>query len=409
MKSGKIEEFQKKINSQKDVSAEGLNKLVEWIIKTFKVTDIEAKYMLNIDLKKCAIGYLPIYERDSKELEKNYNEYFIKMNDDNIIKQEILQDLEYFKKKYGPSNPRICRVIKDTKDDIPSGTFQIVITENNFVKKIAENDPINTYRNDVPKFVLKVDNAENIILFDKLGKAFKLPVHKVAMCDKNSQGFDLRLILKNCTSEIVGCIYEPFVKELSKNVDKCFMVVLTRNNCIKKMDLDDFTTVTPSGLVYTKLADGDFVQSIDIIDSRLDIIIYSDKKAISYNMSEVPHYKRNAMGAAAMNSKEPIDGMSIIYPNATDCVVITEQGKANKFNLIGLKKSTRNKSGNSVIKLGKTDNIVAIYGTNDNNILSVITKAGVADIPVKDIPASSSAGAGVKLPVKAQVVKVQIR
>ena len=57
------------------------------------------------------------------------------MNDENIIKQEIIDDLKKFKQKYG--EPRKCKVVKDKGETIPQGEFKIVITENNFVKKIG--------------------------------------------------------------------------------------------------------------------------------------------------------------------------------------------------------------------------------------------------------------------------------
>lgn len=406
MESGEIDNIQNKIKKMKDVSAASKNEFKEWIIKKFKVTDIEASFIMNMDQMRTAIGYLPIYKKKCAELEQQFNEYFMKMNNDEIIKQEIIEDLIKFDKKYG--GPRKCKVIKDTGDNIPRGEFKIVITENNFIKKIGVDDNINTYRGDTPKFVLKVENTENILLFDKMGKVFKLPIHKVALCDKNAQGYDLRLLIKNCTSELVSIMYEPSVIKLAKKVKKHFLVVVTRNNCIKKLDLEDFLAVLPSGILYTKLNPDDYVKDIAIIQDDLDIILYSDKKALSFNMSEVPHYKRTAFGVSAMNTSDPIDGISIIMPNSTDCIVVTESGRVNKFSIMGLKRSSRNKAGSSVIKLGKTDKISSIYGVNDDNILHIVGRNGNTDIPIKDIKSGSSASTGVKIITGDKVIKTKI-
>ena len=51
--------------------------------------------------------------------------------------------------------PRKCKVIKDTGDNIPRGEFKIVITENNFIKKIGVDDNINTY---FLNFILNIIN-----------------------------------------------------------------------------------------------------------------------------------------------------------------------------------------------------------------------------------------------------------
>ena len=405
MESGEIENIQKKIRNMKSVDSEARNEFKEWIIKKFKVSDIEASFIMNMDQMKTAKGYLPIYKQKCAELEAAFTEYFTKMNNEDILKQEIIDDLLRFKKKYG--TPRVCKVVKDTGVNIPQGEFKIVITENNYIKKIGVDDNVNIFRGDTPKFVMKVDNTENILLFDIYGKVFKLPIYKIALCDKNAQGTDLRLLIKNCTSPLVSIMYEPSIKKLSNRANKHFMVVVTANNCIKKLDLEDFLTVLPSGILYTKLNPEDYVQDIAIIPDNLDIILYSDKKALSFNMKEVPHYKRTALGVSAMNTKDTIDGLSIIYPDATYCVVITESGRINKFDIMGLKRSSRNKAGTSVIKLGKSDRIKSIYGVNDNNTIQVTHSNGVADIKVSDLKTGSSVSTGDKV-IKGKVYKTKV-
>ena len=407
LESGEIENIQKEIRSMKDVSPEAKNKYKEKLIKRFKVTDIEAQYIMDMDQTKAAIGYLPIYKKKALELEQVCADCFEKMNNDDLLKAELREELLYFKKKY--NTPRTCNVVKAVGDTIPQGEFRIVVTENNFIKKLAINDPINSYRGDAVKFTLKVDNTENILLFDKYGRVFRLPVHKIALCAANSAGFDLRLLIKNCTSDIISIMYEPTVKELAKLVNtKYFLVVVTAGNCIKKLDLDDFLNVPPSGILYTKLNEGDYVQDITIIPNNLDVIIYSDKKALRFNMNEIPHYRRTAVGVIAMKTNEAIDGISVIYNGAEYVVVVTKSGKFNKFNISGMKCSNRTKAGNSVIKLGKTDSIVNIYGVSDSDTIRCVTESGPVDIAVSDIPVQSSVSVGKKMCdniIKTHVIK----
>ena len=204
-------------------------------------------------------------------------------------------------------------------------------------------------------------------------------------------------------------LYLPTVEKLMKAPSKFFITVVTENNYIKKLDLDDFINVPPSGILYTKLNDRDLVKDVSIVSNNLDIIIYSDRKALRVNMSEIPHYNRNTIGVAAMNTTTPIDGLSIIYPDATDVVVVTKEGKINKFDISGLSKSSRNKSGSSVIKLGKSDTICSIVGVNDTNTLKIATKESKIDLPVSEIVRGSSISPGSKLLQRSdQVIKVDV-
>ena len=99
----------------------------------------------------------------------------------------------------------------------------------------------------------------------------------------------------------------------------------------------------------------------------------------------------------ALQEGQTIDGISVILPDATDIIVLTESGKANRFNISGLQRSNRYKAGSSVIKLGKTDKIKTIFGVNDKNILNIVTKMNKFEIPVSDIPRGSSISSGSKI------------
>jgi DNA gyrase subunit A len=322
MGSNEIDNIIYKIRHQKTIDDEGF---IEYLIKTLKVTDLEAHYIINMETKKLSEAYYDKYLAQSQELMSNAKEYMEKITNEELIDKEIIEELTMFKKKYG--QPRQCKIIKESDDsNIPRGEFKIVITEKNYIKKIPMNDNVTSYKGDNPKFIIKTENTECILLFDRNGKVFKYPVWKIPLSDKNSMGIDVRIIIKNLTSDIISLMYEPTIVELSKREKKHFLVVATENNCIKKLDLEDFLMVTPSGITYTKLNENDFVKDVCIIPEVLDIIIYSNHKALRVNMSEIPHYKRSALGVAAMNTKETIDGLSVIYPDATHIVVVTNTG-----------------------------------------------------------------------------------
>jgi len=185
---------------------------------------------------------------------------------------------------------------------------------------------------------------------------------------------------------------------------------VTTGGNIKKLDIEDFLAVPPSGILFMKMDNGDTIKDVTIVADLLDIIVYSNSKALRMHMNEIPHLKRNTKGVKSMSTKEYIDGLSIIYPNTTDIIVITESGKINRFDVVALPCLGRNKSGSSVIKLSKSDAIHSIYGVNSNDIVRVITRNTKVDISVADIESSSSISQGVKiLPMKADnIIKCMI-
>ncbi len=390
-------EFDKVMNMIRKYSGTDPEPIVEFMIKSCRVSDIQAKFILGRTLPQLSKGHLKGYIDEEKDLKAKIDTYMAYVTDDGtLIKNEIIEELKALKKKY--NTPRLCNVIDTAhENDIPSGTFKVVITERNYIRKIPDVDKVGIVRKDNPKFILRVDNAENILLFDNKGKVFNLPVHKIPITDRQGAGTDVRILVKNLTADIASVFYEPIFKQISKSGNKHYLTVLTKSNTIKKLDIEDFLNVSPSGLIYSKIKPEDEVVGVSLVPHSLDIAICSGHKVLRCQLKDVPLYKRNSNGAKAMSTLDPINGLSVFYPDATDIVVVTKNGKFNRFNIAMLECNHRGKSGHKVIKLDSTDEILNVYGVNETDKIRVLTSEGVEEIPVADIKVKSSIAAGTKM------------
>ena len=390
-------EFDKIMTMIRKYSGTDPEPIIEYMIKNCGVSDIQAKFILGRTLPQLSKGYLKGYIDERAELQSKIDLYMNYVTDDGtLINNEIIEELKELKKKY--NTPRLCRVIDTShENDIPSGTFKIVITERNYIRKIPDVDKVGIVRKDNPKFIIRVDNAENILLFDNKGKVFNLPVHKIPITDRQGAGTDVRILVKNLTSDIASVFYEPILKQISKSNNKHYLTVLTKSNTIKKLDIEDFLNVSPSGLIYSKIRPDDEVVGVSLVPHNLDIAICSGHKVLRCQLKDVPLYKRNSNGAKAMSTLDPINGLSVFYPNATDIVVVTKNGKFNRFNIALLECNHRAKSGHKVIKLDANDEILNVYGVNESDYIRVLTSDGVEEIAVKDIKVKSSLAAGTKM------------
>lgn len=405
LESGEIDNIIKIIQKNKVINDDAD---VEYLIKKLNITDLQAKYILNASIKNLSIGYLNKYKEEAKSLYEIREDCLKKMLDDNLLKEEIKADLKEFKKKYGRS--RNCRIISEGElNNIPAGEFKIVITENNFIKKVQLNDNIGNYKGDIPKLIIKGDNTKDILIFDEQGKVFKLPISKIPFVDKGSNGIDLRLLIKKLTSNVNTIMYEPTIAELAKLTTKYFLTVVTSQGNIKKLDLDDFLATPPSGILFIKLDEGDSVKSISVVKDNTDVLVYSSNKALRMSIADIPHQRRNTKGVKSINAPT-VDGMSIISSNSNDIIVITNNGYINRIHSLAIPRLGRNRVGNNVIKLGKTDYIKTILTVNENDIIRITTKSNTIDIPVSSIKQGSSISTGKKMIneaiVKCNVVKI---
>ena len=378
--------------------------LIEKLIKKCKITDIQAKFFINCELKKLSKGYFNSFKQEQAVLTQRVNEYSNIVLTDGAIEQVIINELMDIKVKFG--EPRKCRLIPESEiNGVASGEFKIIITENNFIKKIGVDDNITKPKNDTIKFVLSGDNSKSILLFDEFGKVYNIPINKIPFADKNSNGIDIRLINKYINSKITSVIYEPMMEMYSRG----YIVTLTKDGFIKRMTTTDFLSISTSGLVYCKLDGDDKVIDILLFNNNAEIVVYGSKKALRIDINDIPILKRNSRGCISMSSKTTkVEGMSVISKAFKDIVIVTKNGYINKVIPDCVQKG-RGKAGSNIIKLGKTDNIVSIYGVNPNDILhATISPTGeIIDIPVSSIPTGTSIGTGTKMIKGGDVVKVK--
>lgn len=403
LESGDIENIVHMIRNQASMDEDYL---INWLVKKLNITDLQATFVLRTQLKALSKGNLHKYKEEQKQLLKAADTYVKYITNEKLIEDEIENELLAIREKYG--SPRKSVIISESEaSDIPEGEFKVVITESNFVKKMQVNDPIKAYRGDNAKFAVIADNAKDLLLFDQMGKVFRMQVHKVPFTEKNSAGTDVRLLVKKLTSNIISCMYIPILELLANKKSKYYLAIVTTKGLIKRIDLNDVINATPSGITYTKLNKGDSVKDIIVVNGKSDIVVYTKSKALRMPVEATPYLKRSTLGNIAMKTTENIDGMSVITGETTDIVVVTNKGKFNRFSTAGLPISDRNKSGNKVIKLAKGDYIHNIFSCNPNYILRVIRPDETVDINVADIPIGSSVSAGTKM-CKDGIIKVEL-
>lgn len=394
LESGEVDNIIKAIRKKKDTDT---NQLIEFVIKKCKVTDLQAKFIIESQIGRLSLGHLNKYREERNTLDGLIRDYYAKVTDDGtLIRKELDEELVNIAKKYG--TPRLCKIVDISEENqIPAGTFKIVITEKNFIRKIPDVDKINIVRKDNPKFILRIDNRDNLLLFDNMGKVFSLPVHKIPISDKQSPGVDIRILIRNLTADVISVISEPVIKAIIKSGKKHYFTILTKYNLIKKLDLEDFTSVNPSGLIYTKVLEGDEVVGVSLTAYDLDIVACSGKKALRMPLKEVPLYKRNSLGSKAMSTTDPLTSLATIYPGTSDIVVVTKNGKFNRFSVNLLSPHNRARKGGPVIKLDPKDEIFTILGCNETDKIRILTSEGAEEVLVADIKPKSNIAKGTKM------------
>lgn len=398
LESGKIDSIITKIRKQKGRED---RELMEFLIKLLNITDAQARFLINVKISDLTLGNLQKFKQQRDAYYAEMDKCFNVLNDQNKVIEEIISELEECKRRYG--KPRMAKLIsQEEAKNIPQGQFQIVITNENNIRKYEVGANITGLGKESPISVFTADNNDSVLIFSSMGKVFKLPIAVIPF-----SLMDIRKLSKNLTSDIVSIILESSLKAFAENKHN-FVYTLSNNGYIKRMSCGDFISTPPSGIVFAKLEQGDSIVDVAFCNMKLDIIVYSANKALRMKGGEPPLLMRSTKGNYSMKTKYEMIGMDCVYPNTTGMVAVTKNGYVNYIHITALPTAKRATAGNTVIKLNKTDSIAYISVCNENDILRVFYPGGVSDVKISDLVLGTSVSTGKKLfkeVTKAEVIK----
>lgn len=391
LQSGEIDKIISMVRKNK---AKDYDVLVEFLIDKCKLTDLQAKYILSTRIASLSEGNLPDYLSKLNKVEEEINKYRNMITNQDLIKQEMKEELIYISNKYG--TPRRSKIFKGKNfSNIPEGTFNIVIDHNNYIRKLNINDPLSNKYGQCKMF-LQVDNKDSIIIFDDMGRCFSYEVHKIPLVDKLSAGIDIKAIIKNATSNIIGLYSLSHIEKLNKiknNSESVFkMMIVTKYGFSKKISLDDIISTPKSGIFYTKLSDNNYVINITPVSNDTNIFIFNKNKCLKLNSNDILEMKRNSMGSRTISSE--VSGVTFGDPNNEFLFILTIDGKYNLIINSAVKYGNKNTLGSNLIKTG---NIVSIIPVNINDSISVQTTNDIHIFNISDLKQGSTISSGIQL------------
>ena len=409
--SGKVDEVIKLIRRQGSTE---LSDLINAMMKLLpKTTPVQCRELLSTPLYKLSKGNLKKYQDEYAELERLSKDYYAKSVHGEGVYQIIKEELLDIKKKYG--FPRRSKVISNAEiNNIPEGIFKVIITEKGYIKKLDQSDKTLGLRDDRAAFSVMVDNTDNLLLFGTLGKVYKIPVAKIPFAAKGSNGVDLRMVIKKYVGEGIAVMFpETWLSDLDsmfkEDNTECNLFILTAEGLFKRIKINELFNIPISGLMYTKLNEGDKVKSLLAMNPYNELIIYNRNKVLRLPGISAPLLNRSTKGNIGISTtKHQADGLVCIYPEAKFIVAITNEGYVNKIPLEVIPVGKRGQAGINIMRMNKNDEMNSLFVCNDDDQLSVFTKRGEKIFPIKDIDISSTINTGFKLIDSSGIVSIGI-
>jgi DNA gyrase subunit A len=324
------------------------------LIERFKLTEIQAQAILDMQLKRLAALERQKIENEHKELVEKIK--YLK----GLLKSEkkqlkiIKNDLAELVKKYGDERrtdiaPDAAQEI-DEEDLVPDRPILISITERGYIKRVMAL----TYRSqkrggigvkghsmrdeDEIMSLIPARTLDTVLFFSDRGKVYSSKAYRIPEASRISRGLPIVNVLNIDPSEKITAIVP--VTDF-KEAKYCTMV--TQKGLIKRVDLSEFDSVRPSGLIAINLKDDDSLGWVQLSSGKNDLMLITRKGyALRFQEKEVRPMNRPAMGVIGirLREKDEVIGMDIVEKGG-DLLVITEKGFGKRTSLDGYPRRSR--------------------------------------------------------------------
>tara|TARA_Y100000310_G_C20692661_1_gene823347 strand:- start:952 stop:4689 length:3738 start_codon:yes stop_codon:yes gene_type:complete len=401
-----IDEVIKKIKASKDVNA-----ATQTLKTDFKLTEIQAKAILEMRLQKLASLEQLKIKTEHKELQETIKKLKEILADEGKIKSIITEEISSLIEDYGDERKTEIRFEEDesleAEDLIKPEDMVVTITHTGYIKRI----PIKTYRQqkrggkgviaaktkdeDFVEDLFVANTHDYLLFFTNKGKVKWLKVHLIPEGSRTARGSSIANLIHLDEDEKVSAFVS--VKDFTKG----FLVFVTKKGIIKKTALDQFSRPRKGGIIAINLQNDDELITVLKTSGTNQLLISTyNGMAVRFKEEDVRSMGRSARGVKGIRLKEKDKVVSLVKGEEDKSILsITQKGygkrtKLDQYRLI-------NRGGAGVINMkcnDKTGKVVAVKSvTIDDQVIMISKKGIIIRTAVKDISEIGRATQGVKV------------
>ena len=308
----------------------------ENLIKKYQFTENQAKAILAMRLSSLAKLEKVELEEEQGALEDNIRSLNQILSFEDLQKHILRQRLRDLVLKYGdtrrteltnieikPEDKIIEEVIPEDCVVILSQTGDIKrVPKNNFKVQRKNGKGVKT-KDDIIMSTISTNTIDNLLLFTKKGKMFKIIVDEVPVGTNTSKGIYVgTLINMDQDDEVIA------ITSLARSNTSKYVVFFTKQGLMKKTLLDEYTKVKRStGIAAIKINDGDSIANVEFINEEDILVITKNGMSIHFESKNVNPIGRVAAGVKTIKldeNDEVVVGLPIHSDNDTVAIFSTK-------------------------------------------------------------------------------------
>ena len=369
----------------------------ERLIEEYDITDLQADTISDFKYSKLCISSLDGYKKKFKETEKEMKKIEKYIHDETKIIKEMIKEFEDAKELYGI--PRKSKLVKPASEDTDENDYYIVITKKGYIKKLKTIDSIGTLETgDKVVDQILINNTDNLLVFDKKGKCYKLPVSNILITPNESIGYSANNYIKNKDVPIVKIMKMP------KKTHK--LIFITKNGIVKKSSAVNYIGTNSNGLIAITLKntkdDNDSLVDVIVQKNPSDIIIYTaNGMCTRFNTKEIPTTLRVSAGVIGikLSTEDKVIGATIINKEKEyDYIaIVTNKGKGKKVKLDNCSIEKRASNGYKLINVEDKEKITGMKLCKKDSNVDIYLNNRIETLSIQDFKTSTKIAKGDKL------------
>jgi DNA gyrase subunit A len=325
-------------------SSESAAAAKEALIKKYNFTDNQAKAILAMRLSSLAKLEKVELEKEAKELENKIKDLKDILADENRQKSILKSRLGDLVKKYGDArrteltNIEIKPEEKVIEEVIPEDCV-VILSQNGNIKRVPtksfkvqrKNGKGVKTKDDVIMSTISTNTIDNLLLFTKKGKMFKIIVDEVPVGTNTSKGAHVgTLINMDQDDEVIA------ITSLARSNTAKYVVFFTKQGLMKKTLLDEYTKVKRStGIAAIKINDGDSIANVEFINEEDILVITKNGMSIHFESKNVNPIGRIAAGVKTIKldkNDEVVVGLPI-HSDSDTIAIFSTKGYGKKTSI----------------------------------------------------------------------------
>jgi len=383
------------------------------LIKAFKLTEIQAKAILAMQLRALAGLERQKVENELAELLKLIAKLEGILADEKKILKIIRDELLELKKQYG--DDRRTKVVASElgkmsdEDLIADEQVAVTLTAANYIKRSPLGEykrqgrggkgrrGMSTREEDVIEHVVSASTHDFLLFFTNKGRVFRLKAYEVPAVGLNAKGVAIVNLLQLQPEETVSSVIN-----ISKTDKAANLIMCTVRGVVKKTPFEQYQNVRTSGLIAINLDQGDELKWIRMTTGDDEVVISTSQgQAIRFHEKGARPMGRVSRGVRGIRLRpgDHVIGMDIVE-EGSDIFVISKYGYGKRTKVAQFTPHARGGVGiRSAVVNDKTGELIGVktLTSADQEVIIISQQGQTIRLGLKDISALGRATQGVRI------------